>query len=130
MRSKLAVLTCIGLAVFAVTVARSQTVSGQASENGSDKHSKPAHNEKHGRSAGSEMASGAGNIGKGVGKGAGSLALGTGKGALDLATLHPIDAAADIGKGGASAGAHVAVGTVKGTGKIVTGVGKGIKHIF
>jgi len=134
MRSKLAVLTCVGLAVFAVTVARSQSVSGQTSENGSGKHSKPAdnkeHGEKHGRSAGGEMASGAGNIGKGVGKGAGSLAVGTGKGAVDLATLHPIDAATDIGKGGASAGAHVAVGTVKGTGKIVVGVGKGIKHIF
>jgi len=130
MRSKLAVLTCVGLAVFAVTAARSQAVSGQTNENGSGKHSKAAHNEKHSRSAGGEMASGAGDIGKGVGKGAGSLAVGTGKGAVDLATLHPIDAATDVGKGGAKAGAHVAVGTVKGTGKVVTGVGKGIKHIF
>jgi len=91
---------------------------------------KTAHHGKKGRSAGGEMASGAGNIGKGVGKGAGSLAVGAGKGAVDLATLHPIDAAADVGKGGVAAGTHVAVGTVKGTGKIVTGVGKGIKHIF
>jgi hypothetical protein len=130
MRSKLSVLTCVVLAVFAVTAARGQSVSGQTAEQTSGKHSKPAHNEKHSRSAGGEMASGAGDIGKGVGKGAGSLAAGTGKGAVDLVTLHPIDAATDIGKGGVKAGGHVAVGTVKGTGKVVTGVGKGIKHIF
>ncbi|HTD56244.1 MAG TPA: hypothetical protein VK670_12730 [Silvibacterium sp.] len=130
MKPKLAVLTCVGLTVFAVNVARSQTVSEQPADHGSGKHAKPAHNEKHSRSAGGEMASGAGDIGKGVGKGAGSLAVGTGKGAVDLATLHPIDAATDIGKGGAKAGTHIAVGTVKGTGKVVTGVGKGIKHIF
>jgi hypothetical protein len=130
MRWKLAVLTC---AIFVVAIAGpawSQSASDERTENGSGKHSKPPHNEKHGRSAGGEMASGAGNIGKGVGKGAGSLAVGAGKGAVDLATLHPIDAAADVGKGGVAAGTHVAVGTVKGTAKIVTGVGKGIKHIF
>ena len=85
---------------------------------------------KKGRSAGGEMASGTGDIGKGAAKGAGNLAAGAGKGAVDLVTLHPIDAAALVGKGGASAGKNIAVGTVKGTGKIVTGVGKGIKHIF
>ena len=63
-------------------------------------------------------------------KGAGSLAAGTGKGAVDLVTLHPIDAAASVGKGGVTAGKDVAVGTTKGSAKIVTGIGKGIKHIF
>jgi hypothetical protein len=91
---------------------------------------KATHNQKKGRSAGGEVASGTGDIGKGAAKGAGNLAAGTGKGAVDLVTLHPIDAAASVGKGGASAGKNVAVGTVKGTGKIAKGVGKGIKHIF
>jgi len=48
----------------------------------------------------------------------------------DLATLHPVDAAGAVGKGGASAGKNVAVGTAKGTGKIVKGTGKAIKKIF
>ena len=90
----------------------------------------PCHGEKKSRSAGGEVASGTGDIGKGAAKGAGNLAAGTGKGAVDLVTLHPIDAAASVGKGGVSAGKNVAVGTTKGTAKIVTGVGKGIKHIF
>jgi hypothetical protein len=91
---------------------------------------KTAHPEKKSRSAGGEVASGTGDIGKGALKGAGSLATGAGKGAVDLVTLHPIDAAVSVGKGGVCAGKNVAVGTVKGTGKIVGGVGKGIKHIF
>jgi hypothetical protein len=83
-----------------------------------------------GRSAGGEIASGSGDIGKGVAKGAGSLAAGAGNGALNLATLHPIDAAVSVGTGGAAAGKNVAVGTTKGTYKIAKGIGKGIKHIF
>ena len=90
----------------------------------------PCHAEKKNRSAGGEVASGTGDIGKGAAKGAGSLAAGTGKGAVNLVTLHPVDAAASVGKGGVVAGKDVAVGTTKGTAKIVTGVGKGIKHIF
>jgi hypothetical protein len=45
-------------------------------------------------------------------------------------TLHPVDAAGAVGKGGASAGKNVAVGTTKGTGKIVKGTGKLIKKPF
>jgi hypothetical protein len=86
--------------------------------------------QKHERSVGGDIGSGSGDIGKGVGKGAGSLAEGTGKGAADLVTLHPIDAAGAVGKGGASAGKHVAVGTAKGTGKIVKGTGKALKKPF
>ena len=89
-----------------------------------------SHPQKKHRSAGGEVASGTGDIGKGAAKGAGNLAVGAGQGAVDLVTLHPIDAAASVGKGGVSAGKNVAVGTVKGTGKIVIGVGKGIKHVF
>jgi hypothetical protein len=88
------------------------------------------HTKKEGRSAGGDVGSGAGDIGKGAAKGAGNLAIGTGKGAADLVTLHPIDAATSVGKGGALAGKDVVVGTTKGTGKIAKGMGKGIKHIF
>jgi hypothetical protein len=86
--------------------------------------------QKKGRGAGGDIGSGTGDIGKGAGKGVGNLAKGTGKGAADLATLHPVDAAGAVGKGGASAGKNVAVGTAKGTGKIVKGTGKAIKKIF
>jgi len=112
--------------LVAGVAAQSQSVFAQDS---TTSH-KTSHHEKKGRSAGGEIASGTGDIGKGAAKGAGSLAAGTGKGALDLVTLHPIDAAASVGKGGAAAGAHVAVGTTKGTAKIVKGVGHGIKHVF
>ena len=84
----------------------------------------------HGRSPGGDIGSGTGDIGKGAGKGAGNLAKGTGKGAVDLGTLHPINAAGDIGKGGASAGKNVAVGAGKGTGKIAKGTGRAVKKIF
>lgn len=86
--------------------------------------------DKKPKSAGHEVASGSGDIGKGAAKGAGSLAAGTGKGAVDLVTLHPINAATSVGKGGVTAGKDVAVGTTKGTAKIGKGIGKGIRHIF
>jgi hypothetical protein len=114
----------IGLLVAGLAV--SLPVSGQDSA----ASQKPAHHEKKGRSPGGDVASGTGDIGKGAAKGAGNLAVGAGKGAVDLVTLHPIDAAASVGKGGVVAGKDVGVGTVKGTGKIAKGVGRGIKHIF
>ena len=83
-----------------------------------------------GRSAGGDIGSGAGDIGKGAGKGAGNLAVGAGKGAADLVTLHPVNAAGAVGKGAASAGKNVGVGAAKGTGKIARGTGKAIKKIF
>ena len=81
-------------------------------------------------SAKHDVGSGAGDVGKGVGKGVGSAAKGTGKAAGHLVTLHPIDAATDLGKGAAGAGKNIGVGTVKGTGKMLKGTGKAIKHIF
>ena len=95
------------------------------SQSGADQNKKTVHTGKKGRSAGGDVASGSGDIGKGAAKGVGNLASGTGKGAVDLVTLHPIDAAASVGKGGVSAGKDVAVGTTKGTGKIAKGIGKG-----
>jgi hypothetical protein len=99
-----------------------QTTFAQTSD--TPKHS------KHQKSAKHDIASGVGDVGKGAGKGAGSAAKGTAKAAVDLATLHPVDSATDLGKGAIGAGAHVGVGTVKGTSKIVKGTGKAIKHVF
>src|SRR5882762_10279195 len=81
-------------------------------------------------SAKRDVGSGAADIGKGAAKGAGSAAKGTGKAALDLVTLHPINAATDLGKGAVSTGKNVGVGTVKGSAKILKGTGKAIKHLF
>jgi hypothetical protein len=74
--------------------------------------------------------SGAGDIGKGVAKGAGGAARATGSAAVDLATLHPVNAATDLGKGAVGTGKGVCVGAVKGTGKIVQGTGKALRHLF
>jgi len=82
------------------------------------------------RGPGHEIGSGAGNIGTGAAKGAGNLAKGTGKGVVDLATLHPINAAGSVGKGAAAAGKDVGVGTVKGTGKMAHGIGRAVKKLF
>ena len=83
-----------------------------------------------GRSAGGDVGSGAGDIGKGTAKGAGAAGKGVGKGAVDVVTLHPLNAAGNVGKGAAYAGKDVGVGAVKGTGKIAKGTGRAIKHIF
>jgi hypothetical protein len=61
---------------------------------------------------------------------AGAAAKGVGKGAGDLVTLHPIDAAGNVGRGAAVAGKDVGVGAAKGTGKIAKGTGRGIGKIF
>lgn len=76
------------------------------------------------------MGSGAGDIGKGTAKGAGAAAKGVGKGTADLVTLHPIDAAGNVGKGAAVAGKDVGVGAAKGAGKIAKGTGRGIGKLF
>lgn len=82
------------------------------------------------RSPGGDVGSGAGDIGKGAAKGTGAAAEGVGKGAGDLVTLHPVDGAANVGKGAVVAGKDVGVGTAKGTGKIAKGTGRGIGKIF
>ncbi len=83
-----------------------------------------------GRSPGGDIGSGAGDIGKGAAGGVGNVAKGTGKGAVDLVTLHPVNAAGNVGKGAAVGAKDVGVGAVKGTGKVTKGIGRGIKHIF
>lgn len=90
----------------------------------------PATVQPQGRSAGGDVGSGAGDIGKGMAKGVGAAAKGVGKGVVDLVTLHPLNAAGNVGKGAAYAGKDIGVGAVKGTGKIAKGTGRAIKHIF
>jgi len=84
----------------------------------------------HGRGAAKEMASGAGDLGLGAAKGAGNLAKGAGRGVVDLATLHPINAAASLGRGAGAAAKDAGVGALKGTAKIGLGVGKAFKKLF
>jgi hypothetical protein len=81
-------------------------------------------------SAGHDVGSGAGDIGKGAGGAVGNVAKGTGKGAVDLVTLHPIKAAGNVGKSVGVGAKDAGVGAAKGTSKILRGTGKGIKHIF
>jgi hypothetical protein len=81
-------------------------------------------------SAKRDVGTGAGDIGKGAAKGAYGAAKATGSSAVDLVTLHPINAATDLGKGAVGTGRTVGVGTAKGTGKILRGTGKAFKHLF
>ena len=104
------------------TAEQSTTITKTGQKKVREKKSQP--------SPGRQVANGTGNIAGGAAKGAGDAAKGAAKGAGDLVTLHPIDAAASVGKGAGSAGKDVTVGTVKGTGKVAKGVGRGIKHIF
>jgi hypothetical protein len=108
---------------FATMAFAQEPVSTQTPES-------PKADSKANTSAKRDLGTGAGDIGKGAAKGAGSAAKGTGKAAVDLVTLHPINAATDLGKGAASTGKNVGVGTVKGTAKILRGTGKAIKHLF
>jgi hypothetical protein len=82
------------------------------------------------RSAGGDVGSGAGDIGKGAGGAAGNVAKGTGKGAVDIVTLHPVKGVGNIGKGVGVGAKDAGVGAAKGSGKIVKGTGRGIGHLF
>jgi hypothetical protein len=119
--------------MIAVVLGSAMTLSvlGQtARDEQSVKSERKAEKTHKGRSAGGDVASGTGNIAGGAAKASGHAAEGVGKGAADLATLHPIDAATDVAKGGVAGGKDAAVGTTKGTAKVVKGIGKGLKHIL
>jgi hypothetical protein len=113
------------IALLAATIGLAGIAVGQTSTPLPSKASHKGHT-----SAKHNVASGAGDIGKGAGKGVGSAAVGTAKAAGNLATLHPIDAASSLGKGAAGAGKDVGVGAVRGTGKILKGTGQAIRHIL
>ena len=122
MKSNIGLIPTLLVGLLSTPPAQSQPNSDQ----NTTPSQKSAPTKENGRSAGGDIGSGSGDVGKGAAKGAGNLAKGTGKGAADLVTLHPINAVGAVGKGGTAAGKNIGVGTVKGTGKI----GKGIKHIF
>ena len=107
-----------------------QTSQTQTPPQPTDTSQPSAAQQPHQGSPGGDVGRGAGDIGKGTAKGAGAAAKGVGKGAGDLVTLHPLDAAGNVGKGGAVAGKDVGVGAAKGTGKIAKGTGRGIGKIF
>jgi len=121
------ILRVWGLAgVLIITSAGTQVAASQEPANGHT--SVPVH--KRERGPGGEIGSGAAAIGKGTAKGAGHLVMGAGKGAADLVTLHPVDAAASVGKGAGTAGKDVGTGAVKGGVRITKGAGKGLKKIL
>jgi hypothetical protein len=126
MKSGIALILSVSLSFAIAPLASSQKTVQDQSVQTKAKIKKS----KKGRTAGGDIASGSGKIAGGAAKGAGHAAEGVGKGAADLATLHPLNAAGDVSKGGVSAGKDVAKGTGKGAGKIAKGIGKGIKHIF
>jgi hypothetical protein len=82
--------------------------------------------QKTGTSPGKDVGKGGEDIGKGTAKGAESLGKGTAGAAGNLATLHPVNAAADLGKGAVGAGKDVGVGAGKGAAKIGEGSAKGV----
>jgi hypothetical protein len=94
------------------------TAQTQAVQQGKQKKVEPG--------AGREIGKGGEDVGKGAGKGAESLGKGTAGAAGNLVTLHPGNAAADLGKGAGGAGKDVGVGTGKGAAKIGKGSAKGI----
>src|ERR1700754_2693358 len=84
----------------------SQSLSAQTQTPATPTQTPPAQTQtpqQQPRSPGGDVGSGAGDIGKGTAKGTGAAAEGVGKGAGDLVTLHPVDAAGNVGKGAAVA---------------------------
>jgi hypothetical protein len=114
----LPIVICFAGIAIAQTSATEQTSGGAQAD--ANVHTSAKH----------DVGSGAGDIGKGAAKGVGSAAKGTGKAAGDLVTLHPVNAATNLGKGAVNTGKNVGVGSVKGTAKIFKGTGKAIKHLF
>lgn len=116
----LAAIICLAGVAFAQTPVPAETAGSEPAQ----QHANVRTSAKH------DVGTGAGDIGMGAAKAAGSAAKGTGKAAADLVTLHPINAASDLGKGAVNTGKNVGTGTVKGTAKIFKGTGKAIRHLF
>lgn len=125
-------LVSISLAAGLLFLASNSVATPQPQEQSSDQQTgqtEPAgklKRQKPERSPGKEIGKGGEDIGKGAGKGAESLGKGTAGAAGKAVTLHPVDAATDLGKGAGGAGKDVGVGTAKGTAKIGKGSAKGV----
>ncbi len=128
----------VGACIFmfsSLSSARSGSTPQDQAAVGQDQAAQPTESaqkvkkQKAERSPGKEVGKGSEDIGKGAGKGAESLGKGTAGAAGNLVTLHPINAATDLGKGAGGAGKDVGVGTAKGTAKIGKGSAKGVGHL-
>jgi hypothetical protein len=86
-------------------------------------------NKKKASGPGKEIGKGGEDIGKGAAKGSADLAKGAAGTVGNLATGHPVNAAASAGKGVGKAGEHVGVGTGKGVAKMSKGVGGEFKKL-
>jgi hypothetical protein len=106
------------LAILLTGIATAQTSPPPAAPPAAAQPARQPAGKKH-SSAGHDIGSGAGDIGKGAAKAA-----------LDLVTLHPINAATDLGKGAAGAGRNAGTGAVKGSGKVLKGTAKALRHLF
>jgi hypothetical protein len=118
-------ISSIALFVFATAAYGQQTAPQSDSQQAPAETAQPQP-----RSPGGDVGSGAGDIGKGAASGTGAAAKGVGKGTEDLVTLHPLNAAGNVGKGAGIAGKDVGVGAAKGTGKIAKGTGRALKKVF
>jgi hypothetical protein len=66
---------------------------------------------------------------KDIGSGAATIGKGTAGAVGNLATGHPVNAAASLGKGVGKGGTRVAIGAGKGAYKVSKGVGVGLKKL-
>jgi hypothetical protein len=124
MKAKFALLCAAGIWVWGSLPASARPANPPQDQATAHKDKK----QKVERSSGKEIGKGGEDIGKGTGKGAESLGKGTAGAAGNLVTLHPVNAATDLGKGAGGAGKDVGVGAGKGVAKIgkgsATGIGK------
>lgn len=119
------VAACLSILLSLPVVARP---ASPRQDQGADQMQSGPHDKKQkaGTSPNKDVGKGGEDVGKGAAKGAGSLGKGTAGAVGNAATLHPGNAAADLGKGAAGAGKDVGVGAGKGAGKIGEGSAKGI----
>ncbi len=122
------VAACVSVFLSLPTFARA---ANPGQDQGSAQTQPATQHKKHkaGTSPGKDVGKGGEDIGKGAAKGAESLGKGTAGAAGNLATLHPVNAAADLGKGAAGAGKDIGVGAGKGAGKIGEGSVKGVGKV-
>lgn len=116
-----ALLTC--LSVFG-----SLAWAGQSAPEGSTVQ-QSVDKQKNERGPGKEMASGGGDIAKGVAKGTGDVAKGTAGAVGNLATGNVAGAGASLGGGVVGAGKNVGAGTAKGGAKVGKGLGGELKKL-
>ena len=122
MKSEFILLSCIAFLLVFVSPGSCQSNTQQESTTAPQSSARKVQSNTPGK----EIGHGGEDIGKGAAKGSLDLGKGVVGGAGNLATGHPIDAGASVGKGAIGFGKNVGVGAGKGTYKI----GKGIGGLF